>query len=599
MGYSGLPGPAGATGWRSDMMMLSKVNVLRKCGAVLLLCLGLGAAAQERSGWNLVWSDEFNGTALDRSKWSYDTGDGFYSYDENKWISGWGNKELQYYTDASSNVFVEGGMLHLRAVKESYQGKGYTSGRITTMKRDGTELFAKTYGRFEFRAKLPTGQGIWPAMWMLPRDFKYGGWAASGEIDVVEARGQKPLEVNSTLHYGSQWDANAYSGGTHKFPDGHSIADFHVYAVEWEPGEIRFSVDGVVHHRQNDWWSSSRVEGAKGVHPKSAADLNAWPAPFDQPFFIIMNLAVGGDYLGNPDKTTKFPVEMLVDYVRVYDKTGGYGPPLPRGKPKLPFALTTSVNVMSFNIRCGSCEAPTDVNHWSRRKTLVADLIRKSQADLVGLQEAEAFQVRDLVALLPEFDWVGVGRDDGKLAGEMNAVLVRRTAFVLESQTTLFLSETPDKVSRGWDAALNRTLTLLALQSRQSGQKFHFLNTHFDHMGEVARVQSGKLIARTVAALGADARVILTGDLNGKPGFPGYLPLAHALRDTARVTQTPTTGGDLTFNGFGHDLQPGNTIDFVFVSPSLAVQAHGVLTDVVDGRYPSDHFPVLSRIELK
>lgn len=581
------------------MSLLSKAKTLRACAAALLLGVTLGAVAQERPGWKLVWSDEFNGTALDRSKWSYDIGDGFYSYDENKWITGWGNKELQYYTNAPSNVFVRDGHLHLRAVKESYQGKGYTSGRITTMNRDGTELFSKTYGRFEFRAKLPVGQGIWPALWMLPRDFSYGGWAASGEIDVLEARGQKPHETNSTLHYGSQWDANAYSGGTYKFPQGQSIADFHVYAVEWEPGEIRFSVDGVVHHKQRDWWSSSRVEGPKGVHPKSAADLNPWPAPFDKPFFIIMNLAVGGDYLGNPDKTTKFPVEMLVDYVRVYDKEGGYGAPLPRGKPNLPFALTTNLNVMSFNIRCGSCEAPTDINHWSRRKTLVADLIRKSEADLVGLQEAEAFQMRDLAALLPDFDWVGVGRDDGKLAGEMNAVLVRRSAFAIESQKTLFLSETPEKVSRGWDAALNRTLTVLTLQSRQTGQKLHFLNTHFDHKGEQARAQSGQLIARLVADLGPDARVVLTGDLNGKPGYAGYTPLAGPLRDAARVTQAAATGGDITFNGFGKDLQAGNTIDYVFVSPGLGVHTHRVLTDVVDGRYPSDHFPVLSRIELK
>ncbi len=569
------------------------------CTGLLLLCAGWGAQAQERSGWKLVWSDEFNGAALDRSKWSYDTGDGFYSYDEDKWISGWGNKELQYYTNAPSNVFVQGGMLHLRAVKESYQGKGYTSGRITTTNRDGTELFSKTYGRFEFRARLPIGQGIWPALWMLPRDFSYGGWAASGEIDVLEARGQKPFETNSTLHYGSQWDANAYSGGTYKFPQGQSITDFHVYAVEWEPGEIRFSVDGVVHHTQRDWWSSSRVAGSRGVQPGSAADLSPWPAPFDKPFFIIMNLAVGGDYPGNPDKTSKFPVEMLVDYVRVYDKEGGYGDPLPRGKPKLPFALTTSVNVMSFNIRCGSCEAPTDINHWSLRKTLVADLIRQSGAELVGLQEAEAFQVRDLVTLLPDFDWVGVGRDDGKLAGEMNAVLVRRATLAIDAQQTLFLSETPDQVSRGWDAALNRTLAVLTLQPRQTGQKFYFLNTHFDHKGEVARAQSALLIARTVAGLGADARVILTGDLNSKPGFAGYSSLTTALRDARRVSEAPATGGDMTFNGFGKDLQPGNTIDYVFVSPSLTVQTHRVLTDVTDGRYPSDHFPVFSRIELK
>jgi endonuclease/exonuclease/phosphatase family metal-dependent hydrolase len=407
------------------------------------------------------------------------------------------------------------------------------------------------------------------------------------------------LESNSTLHYGSQWDANAYSGGSYKFPAGQSIAGFHVYAVEWEPGEIRFSVEGQTFHTQNDWWSSSRNDGAKGLAPRDSADLNAWPAPFDQPFFIIMNLAVGGDYLGNPDKTTQFPVEMQVDYVRVYDKQGGYGPPVPRGKPKLPFALTHSVQVMSYNIRCGSCEKPNDVNHWSRRKLLVADLIRKSGADLIGLQEAELFQVKDLLGLLDGFDWVGVGRDDGRDKGEMNAVLVRRSAFAIEQRQTRFLSETPEKVSKGWDAMLNRTLTHVQLRSRPTGQVLHWFNTHFDHVGVVARAQSAQLIAKTVASLGPDAAVVVTGDLNGNPDFVGYQTLTQNLRDSARHSITPPTGGDITFNGFGKDLRPGNTIDYIFVSPHLPVQSHRVITDVTHGLYASDHFAVLAQVLLR
>lgn len=554
-------------------------------------------------GWRLVWNDEFNGTQLDRRKWDYELGDGFYNYDENKWIPGWGNHELQTYTQEPNNVFVKNGFLHLRAVKESYHGSGYTSGRISTRKRDGSDLFSQAYGRFEFRAKLPTGQGIWPALWMLPRDFKYGGWAASGEIDVMEARGQKPGQTTSTLHYGSTWSANEYKGGTYTFPVGQSIADFHVYAVEWEPGEIRFSVDGNPSVTKNFWWSSSRTDAGKRVVPQSEADLNPWPAPFDQPFYIIMNLAVGGDYLGNPDKSTRFPVEMQVDYVRVFQKIGGYGPVKPRAAGTLPFAsgaaTPLNVKVMSYNIRCGSCEKPDDVNHWSRRKYLVADLIKKSGADVIGLQEAEIFQVKDLVTLLDGFDWVGAGRDDGAEKGESNAVLVRRAVFRIESQKTVFLSQTPEQVSKGWDAMFNRTLTQLQLKSVVTGKVVHFLNTHFDHEGQKARSESAKLIVQTVQALGDRAAVILTGDLNGQPGFGGYRSLSAQLKDAALASHTPNTGGDITFNGFGKEIEPGNKIDYVFVSPGVEVQAHGVLTDLHNGLYPSDHFPVVAQVQLR
>ena len=289
-------------------------------------------------GWKLVWSDEFNGNSLDRSKWDYAIGNGFYDYNTNTWISGWGNNELQYYTKDPANVFVKEGKLHIRAVKESYMRCGYTSGKLQSRKKDGSVLFAKKYGRFEFRAKLPTGQGIWPALWLLPQDEKYGGWAASGEIDVMEAKGQEPNKVLGTLHYGSRWPTNAHSGKEYFFPNKGTMADFHVYAVEWEPGEIRWFVDGHQYAKQNFWWSTGKTDGTKGAQPKKASDLHPWPAPFDQRFYIIMNLAVGGRFPGNPNATTRFPAEMVVDYVRVYDRVGGYGKVRPRGEGKLPFA---------------------------------------------------------------------------------------------------------------------------------------------------------------------------------------------------------------------------------------------------------------------
>lgn len=295
------------------------------------------AAEPDAPAWKLVWSDEFDGKEIDKTKWDFDLGNGFFNYDANTWISGWGNNELQYYTREPENAFVKDGMLHIRAVKESVNGCGYTSARLKTRKRDGQPLFAKKYGRFEFRAKLPTGKGIWPAIWMLPQDEKYGGWAASGEIDVLEARGQEPTKVLGTLHFGSRWPANAHAGKEYGFPQGGSIADFHVYALEWEPGEIRWYVDGQLYSTQSFWWSSSKTDGSKGAKPAKESDLNPWPAPFDQPFYILLNVAVGGRFLGNPDKTTRFPAEMLVDYVRVYDWPGGYDKLKPRGKGKMPF----------------------------------------------------------------------------------------------------------------------------------------------------------------------------------------------------------------------------------------------------------------------
>jgi beta-glucanase (GH16 family) len=290
--------------------------------------------------WKLVWSDEFAGQDIDKTKWGFDTSNGFFNYDANTWISGWGNNELQYYTDHADNAFIKDGMLHIRAVKESYSGCGYTSARMKTQKKDGSPLFNQKYGRFEFRAKLPTGKGIWPAIWMMPQDNKYGGWAASGEIDIVEARGQEPTKVLGTLHFGSRWPKNTLSEKNYVLPKEGTIADFHIYALEWEPGEIRWYVDGHCYATQNFWWSSSKLnaKGKEGTSPLQEADLNPWPAPFDQPFFIIMNLAVGGQFLGNPDKTTVFPATLVIDYVRVYEKVGGYGPVRPRGMGKLPFA---------------------------------------------------------------------------------------------------------------------------------------------------------------------------------------------------------------------------------------------------------------------
>jgi len=288
--------------------------------------------------WVLVWSDEFEGDRVDPAKWDFDIGNGFFDYANHAWIAGWGNEELQYYTREPENVTVRDSLLTIRAVKESLHGCGYTSARLKTRKRDGTPLFTKTYGKFEFRAKVPWGKGLWPALWLLPQDDRYGGWAASGEIDVMEIVGERPREVLGSIHFGSTFPRRSLVTKVFKLPGDSTVADWHVYAVEWEPGAICWSVDGVPWANQDFWWSCSKTgRSGAGLEASCAADLNPWPAPFDQPFYLVMNVAVGGNFPGAPNPQTLFPAELVVDYVRVYDRPGGYGDPKPRGKGQMPW----------------------------------------------------------------------------------------------------------------------------------------------------------------------------------------------------------------------------------------------------------------------
>lgn len=308
--------------------------------ALVALMIAVPVPAQDQApAWKLVWSDEFNGTPIDRTKWDFDLGNGFYDKVAKRRITGWGNGELQYYTDRPANASVKDGLLRIRAIEESKRGFKYTSARLKSRKRDGSPLFNKKYGRFVFRAKMPTGQGVWPALWLLPQKDTYGGWASSGEIDVLEVKGQEPHTVVGTIHYGTRWPNNTEGSTVHKLPNGGRIDTFHTYAVEWEPDEIRWYVDGKQYGSQRFWWSSSKlIPGTTdGAIPKKEADLNPWPAPFDQPFYLVMNLAIGGKFVGSPDKSTPFPAEMQIDWVRVHDKVGGYGKPRGRGPGKLPF----------------------------------------------------------------------------------------------------------------------------------------------------------------------------------------------------------------------------------------------------------------------
>lgn len=249
------------------------------------------AAAQEIPGWTLVWSDEFEGSNIDMSKWSYEVNG-----------SGGGNNELQYYTARTNNSFIENGTLVIQALEENYTGpdgtRNYTSARMRTLNKGDW-----TYGRFEARMKLPYGQGLWPAFWMLPTDWVYGGWAASGEIDIMEIVGHEPNVLHGTIHYGGEWPNNTSSGDIYTLPSGNFSDDFHVFAIEWEEGEIRWYVDGFLYHKETSWYTESGPP---------------FPAPFDKRFHILLNVAVGGNWPGSPDESTEFPQRMTVDYVRVY-----------------------------------------------------------------------------------------------------------------------------------------------------------------------------------------------------------------------------------------------------------------------------------------
>ncbi len=260
--------------------------------AALALSVTL-SQAQESAAWKLVWSDEFEGKEIDFTKWSVE---------EN--AHGGGNGELQFYTDRPENIRVEGGNLVIEARQEKFSASGveksFTSGRMRTKRRASW-----LYGRFEVRAKLPQGRGIWPAIWMLPEKDAYGGWAASGEIDIMELVGHEPATVLGTLHHGGSWPKNVFTSGKFKLESGTFADDFHLFTTEWEKGEVRWYVDGKLYQTQTQWSTKNAP----------------FPAPFDQPFHLLLNLAVGGGLPGPPDATTVFPQRMLVDYCRVYQRT--------------------------------------------------------------------------------------------------------------------------------------------------------------------------------------------------------------------------------------------------------------------------------------
>jgi beta-glucanase (GH16 family) len=265
------------------------MNSFRLRAWVAAMLIGIGSCSdyeQTVTTLNqLVMQDEFDTNGAPNSAiWGYEIGTG---------TNGWGNNELQYYTDRKENVIVQNGYLIITARKESFQGSPYTSARLITKGK-----FEQKYGRFEARMRLPWGQGIWPAFWMLGADIDTNPWPGAGEIDIMEYRGQQPTIVLGSVH------GPGYSGGnaitkSYELKNGRFDTGFHVFGIEWGPSYINYYVDNVLYNQ---------------ITP---ADVpGEWV--FNKPFYILINLAVGGSFVGSPDSGTVFPQTMLIDYVRVY-----------------------------------------------------------------------------------------------------------------------------------------------------------------------------------------------------------------------------------------------------------------------------------------
>lgn len=289
-----LVAPAGTYFVRYQLVLQG--DALNSGGSIYFDDLNLTPAGGSPYGnWNIVWSDEFNGTNINPNPnvWTYDLANGGSN-------PGWGNNELEYYTGRTNNASVAGGTLHLVARQEATNGFNYTSAR---MKSQG--LFSVKYGRLEWRAQLPVGTGTWPALWLLGTNITSIPWPGCGEIDVMENNGNNPATVQGSLHSGSDETA------IYNFLNGGAVTTFHTYTLDWSTNAFLFYVDGHLYETQSSWGSST---------------ANAYPFPFNQPFFILMNLAIGGNYVGNPstgtiNSGTSFPAEMQVDYVRLYNQT--------------------------------------------------------------------------------------------------------------------------------------------------------------------------------------------------------------------------------------------------------------------------------------
>jgi endonuclease/exonuclease/phosphatase family metal-dependent hydrolase len=265
-----------------------------------------------------------------------------------------------------------------------------------------------------------------------------------------------------------------------------------------------------------------------------------------------------------------------------------------------------ALRVMTFNIRLNT---PGDgPNAWPHRKTLAASMIRFHDADIVGLQEVLRNQLDDLTLLLRDYGWFGVGRDDGKDAGEFMTVFYRKDRLKVLEQSTFWLAETTDKPIKGWDADCYRVVTWGKFSDLETGKVFYLFNTHFDHMGVIARRESAKLLLKSVEQIAGVFPVIVTGDFNSTPDSEPYQILtlgwpelpAGKLVDTESISLYPHHGPQGTVSGWNFDnMAKANTIDYIFIKNNVKSLRHATLSDNFDGRFPSDHMPVLAELEIQ
>lgn len=278
--------------------------------------------AKADTGWNLAWSDEFNGTSINTSNWKYETGG-----------DGWGNNELEYYTNRSENARIENGNLVIEARKENYNGMNYTSARL---KSQGLKNW--TYGKVEARMKLPAGQGVWPAFWMLGENISQVSWPKCGEIDIMEHINNESA-IHGTIHWDSTGNnTHAQYGAASPNID---VTQYHVYSIEWDASSIKWFVDGTQYLEAN---IANNINGTEAFH---------------KPFFILFNLAIGGNWPGNPDGSTPFPAKMYVDYVRVYQHGDNNPTPAPTA-PAVPSGLSAAAsNQSSINVSWNASSGAT------------------------------------------------------------------------------------------------------------------------------------------------------------------------------------------------------------------------------------------------
>lgn len=278
--------------------------------------------AKADTGWNLAWSDEFNGTSINTSNWKYESGG-----------DGWGNNELEYYTNRSENARIENGNLVIEARKENYSGMNYTSARL---KSQGLKNW--TYGKVEARMKLPAGQGVWPAFWMLGENISQVSWPKCGEIDIMEHINNESA-IHGTIHWDSTGNnTHAQYGAASPNID---VTQYHVYSIEWDASSIKWFVDGTQYLEAN---IANNINGTEEFH---------------KPFFILFNLAIGGNWPGNPDGSTPFPAKMYVDYVRVYQHGDNNPTPAPTA-PAVPSGLSAAAsNQSSINVSWNASSGAT------------------------------------------------------------------------------------------------------------------------------------------------------------------------------------------------------------------------------------------------